>query len=291
MASRKSKSKSKGKSTAKSSENRYELRQLGMGDIYRQSFSVVLGNIGTLVGLMALVYVPFYLAVHFITQGMLPAEPETLDEVATFPAEAASIEQTITSIAGLVESLIVVPITAASVMFIVAGLYTGERIGIGGALSRAVGRILPLLATYILTGLVICGGLVLLVIPGIVFAVWFLLSTQVAVLEGIAGPKAMGRSRELMRGASAALILLLLGLGLTFVVIEFAATIILAPLPPLVAILGLAIVHTICMLVVQVAWVLYYFSARCRHETFTPEMLRDSLAVEQQPTNVAVSKA
>lgn len=246
----------------------------------------MLGNTGTLVGLMALVYVPFRLAVHFATQGMLPAEPEItgLEELAAYVAQVEAVRARITSIAGLVEVLIVVPITAAGVMFIVAGLYAGERIGIGGALSRAVGRLLPLLVTYILTVLAVLGGFILLIIPGLVFVVWFLLSTEVAVLEGIAGPKAMGRSRQLMRGASAALILLLVGLGLTVFVVEFLAVIILAllPLPLMVSGLGFAIVHAICVLVVQVAWVLYYFSARCRHETFTPEMLRESLALERQ---------
>ena len=258
----------------------YKLRQLGIGEIYSQSFSVAIRNFSTLVGLMALVYVPFYLCIHFITQAMLPAEPTNFDELASYINEVSSLSQNVNIIAGLLETLIIVPITAAAVMFIVAGLYSGKRITIGAALSLASGRLLPLLLTYVLTTLAIFGGLILLIIPGIIFAVWFLLATEVTVFEGIDGPKALGRSKTLMRGASASLLLLIIGYAITFLVIGIAGEIVLAPLPTLFAVIGKAVIQAICVLVVQVGWVLYYFSARCRHETFTPEMLGESLVLE-----------
>ena len=57
-----------------------------------------------------------------------------------------------------------------------------------------------LIGASILAGLVICLGFVLLIVPGVIWALWFMLVSSVAVLEGIGGSRALGRSRELMRG-------------------------------------------------------------------------------------------
>jgi hypothetical protein len=207
-----------------------------------------------------------------------------MEELLAFSAEMEAAESTVDSIDTLIYIFLVVPITAAGVMFIVGGLYAGEQIGIGGSLSRAMGRIVPMAVTYILCLLAIVVGMILLVVPGIVFAIWLLLAMQVAAFEGISGPNAMKRSRQLMRGASASLILLCIAFGLTFLVICIVTIMALAGLsaPPILVLLGSVLAYAVCLLVAEVACVLYYFSARCRHETFTPEMIRLSLAGEQQ---------
>ena len=51
-----------------------------------------------------------------------------------------------------------------------------------------------------LRGLVVLAGCILLIIPGIIFSIWFCLSQYVFVFEGVRGRKALGRSRELVRG-------------------------------------------------------------------------------------------
>lgn len=267
-------------------ENRYQLQPLGIGAIYRLSFGIVLGNLGKLIGLMLLIYIPFNLVEFLAYQALIPAAPEIsgMEELLAFAAEREAAETTVSFILMLIHCFLVVPITTAGVMFIVGGLYAGEQIGIGGSLSRAKGRIVPMVVTYILCVLAIFGGLILLIIPGIVFAIWLLVATEVAVFEGIAGPNAMKRSRQLMRGASASLILLCIAFALTFLVIQIVTITALAGLSasPILVLLGWKLANTACLLVTEVSWVLYYFSARCRHETFTPEMLRLSLAGEQQ---------
>jgi hypothetical protein len=51
----------------------------------------------------------------------------------------------------------------------------------------------------ILAGLAVVGGLLLLVIPGIIFATWFYMSAYVVIEEGLSGTAALRRSRELTR--------------------------------------------------------------------------------------------
>lgn len=52
----------------------------------------------------------------------------------------------------------------------------------------------------LMIGLVVLGGLILLVIPGIIFLVWFSFSYYVLIEEGISGVDAMKRSKALVSG-------------------------------------------------------------------------------------------
>ena len=61
-------------------------------------------------------------------------------------------------------------------------------------LSKRVGS---LLITYLLVFLIIYVGFLMLIVPGILFSIWYMLTLQVALLERLSGWKAMDRSKEL----------------------------------------------------------------------------------------------
>lgn len=52
----------------------------------------------------------------------------------------------------------------------------------------------------VLAGLIIMGGMLLFLVPGFIFAVWYSLATLVFVLEGVKGYAALKRSQALVRG-------------------------------------------------------------------------------------------
>lgn len=54
--------------------------------------------------------------------------------------------------------------------------------------------------TGLLAGLAVLGGVLLLVIPGIIFAVWFTFTTQIVVFENLSGTEALSRSKQLVKG-------------------------------------------------------------------------------------------
>ena len=60
--------------------------------------------------------------------------------------------------------------------------------------------IIPTLIVSILSGLAILGGLLLLVVPGIIFSIWFAFSFYVVVLDGKEGTEAMRESKKLVEG-------------------------------------------------------------------------------------------
>jgi hypothetical protein len=81
----------------------------------------------------------------------------------------------------------------------VSTLRGGERHGL-----RHVARILPyrrLIAVDLLFSAMVLVGFVLLIVPGIVFLVWFSLAGVVVKLEGRSAIDALRRSRELVRGS------------------------------------------------------------------------------------------
>lgn len=92
-------------------------------------------------------------------------------------------------------------LATAVVVWTTAQVRRGEPVGIeealgsisAGVMGRLLGALVPALA---LTAL----GFLLLVVPGLLFLVWFAFAGQVAVLEGKTLWGALRRSRELVRG-------------------------------------------------------------------------------------------
>ena len=75
-----------------------------------------------------------------------------------------------------------------------------EKIGIKEAFRRGWKKLRSFYWLSALMSLIIFGGFLLLIIPGIVFAIWFALGGLILVNEGVKGMTALLKSREYMRG-------------------------------------------------------------------------------------------
>jgi len=83
----------------------------------------------------------------------------------------------------------------------VAAKYQGQEVkSIGEELKVAVPLILPALLVSILAGLAIFGGFVLLIIPGIIFIMWFAFSLYALLLDNKHGTEALKYSKQLVNG-------------------------------------------------------------------------------------------
>jgi hypothetical protein len=71
---------------------------------------------------------------------------------------------------------------------------------VGRSYQRAFAQPGKLVGSYLLTFAILVVGFVLLVVPGVVFSVWYAFVGPVVVLESFAGRAALRRSRELGRG-------------------------------------------------------------------------------------------
>lgn len=128
----------------------------------------------------------------------------------------------------------------AFVFFIAAGLVS---LWIGIALLRAVaerydGReardpktllkesttlIWPVIVASILNGLAVVGGIILFIIPGIIFSIWFAFTMYAVVLDNARGTKALSLSKHLVRGRWWAVFVRLLVPGIAFGLIVLLA--------------------------------------------------------------------
>jgi len=75
-----------------------------------------------------------------------------------------------------------------------------QKIGIKKSLRKGWSVLLSFIWIGFLVGLCVFGGFLLLIIPGIIFTVWFAFSEYVLIDEGIKGSKALSRSKELVKG-------------------------------------------------------------------------------------------
>lgn len=101
-------------------------------------------------------------------------------------------------------------------------------------LVKAWNLVGPYLWVTILAGLAVIGGMFLLIVPGIIFAIWFSFSTYTTILDGQRGTSALKASKALVNGRFGAVLgrfalLLLVFIGATIVVGLIGAL-----LPPLV---------------------------------------------------------
>ena len=111
-------------------------------------------------------------------------------------------------------------ISIAVTLSLIQAAVTPEK-KIPALLATAWPRFWSAIWIYILTGVVMAAGYLLLIIPGIIFSIWFLFSVQALVLAGQKGAKALKFSRRLTQGwwwsvTWRVYILVLIGLGLSF---------------------------------------------------------------------------
>jgi ABC-type spermidine/putrescine transport system permease subunit I len=75
-----------------------------------------------------------------------------------------------------------------------------ERIGIRESFKRGWSKIISFFWISILTSLITAGGFLLFIIPGIIFAIWFVLAPFVLVAEDLKGMNVLLRSKQWVSG-------------------------------------------------------------------------------------------
>ena len=261
---------------------RYEIRELGLGGILDQAIALVKDHFGLLFGITAVLYVPFQIIQAGITLANMPqvAANASLAEriAAAQAAQAASLMYMLPLLAVLF--LLVIPVTNAAVINAIGNVYLGRPTSVGESLQRGLGALLPLIGTGFLLYLAVLGGILLCVIPGIVAAFWFSLAFHVVVLEHTSGVAALKRSKFLMRGNIGTVFALSLVVGLIAGGLGFAGSFI----PNLYAQQAMMIViNTAAMLFSSAAYVVFYFSCRCKAENFDLVILTENLEAEAAP--------
>gem|GEM_PF-1504370 len=73
--------------------------------------------------------------------------------------------------------------------------YSGKEL-----FSQSLSKLLPVAGLTVLTGLIVAGGAVLLIVPGIIFGLWFSLAPAAMFAENLGIMASLKRSKELVSG-------------------------------------------------------------------------------------------
>ena len=103
-------------------------------------------------------------------------------------------------IEGLLAEFVGTLVTAAMLFGVVETIRTGKNPSVRDCYRWGMSRWGIMIAATVGAGLQIILGLVLLVIPGLIFWTWYALVEQVVVVESVSAKDALRRSRELSKG-------------------------------------------------------------------------------------------
>ena len=255
------------------------LRPMGLLEIVDQTFRLYRRNFGVLFGIAAVVYVPW---------GVLQGIP----------------------ILNVFAGLLLTPfalVTGAALTKAVSDRYLGRESSVGDAYRYIGRRFWALVFTMILAYLLVVAGLILLVIPGIVFGFWIALTAQVFVIEDKHYGQAIWRSKFLIgQGTWAELIVLGLLVGILSLIIQgvlgalIGASVFADPaeggVMPIHAAVLFGLVQALVMPLGQIATVLLYYDSRIRKEGFDLQMLAQEMGaalppVPEQPSEPTTTAA
>jgi hypothetical protein len=123
---------------------------------------------------------------------------------------------------GVIVSLVAIVVFTGMVVELVSDVREGRRDSSPRQLLRAVAPVVgQLLLVGLVAGVCIVAGLVLFVVPGLILITVWSVAAPVIVLEHPAGLRALGRSRELVRGSAWRVFGVILVLDILVVVVGY----------------------------------------------------------------------
>lgn len=197
-------------------------------------------------------------------------------------------------------AFLILPLTylvTAATAKAVSERYLERTATIVGSYQSVMRRIFPFIMTMLLATIIIWVGVLLLIVPGIIFAVWYAFIPSVFVLEGKTWASGRNRSKELAKGEANRILTIGIVTGLISIVVSFAISALARMLTGVdfggltmgsrgLSGLVTGIASTLTTPISVIAFVLLYYDVRIRKEGFDIEMLAQSM-----DTPVAASPA
>jgi len=259
----------------------YKLQHMGLGGILDQAITVCKDHFGLLFKIMLFLYLPFTLVIGLLFASIAPP-PRMGGDFEEMRRQSEMQQEAFLAywpffLSVVLVSILIYPVTNAAIIHAVARVYLGEQVTALEALKHGFRRFWPLIWTSILTVLAIYAGMILCIIPGIIFAIWFGLSQQVVVLEGLNGPTAMGRSKRLVKRDWVTFLMLGFVLWLISFAINMGGQFI--PQPHLAIVIS-STLQAVTTILWSASFVIFYFSARCAEENFDLHYLAQAIGSE-----------
>ena len=160
-------------------------------------------------------------------------------------------------------SLIVGSITGGIAIKCISDQLEKGTVSLQESFRYALSRLPSLIGVQLLTGVIIGIGLLLLVIPGIIFAIMFSLVLQVLIIEQTGVFESLGRSRRLVGNRWGKTFGVLLVISIITLVVAWIASVIAAPFG-IASTLVSGLISAVASPIYPIALTLLYYSMRAR---------------------------
>lgn len=168
-----------------------KVKLISVGDLFRQSWGLYRERVWILAGiaLSGLVVTIAVILGALFTVESIPVELALGDEASTIASFIA------------VFVFAVIPLLVFWLVSGLAMIYAIPKgVGIGSAYGLAFRNLISFGWLNLLQLLVVLGGILMLIIPGIIFAVWFTLANYIFAIDKERGVNALLKSRDYVRG-------------------------------------------------------------------------------------------
>lgn len=162
--------------------------KLDIGKVISMTFSAFLQNIGPFVGIALIVGLPSTIVEIFAFWG--------IDTNAFEFSPNFLIGIIATPLIGMAETAIV----SSAIIYGVVKYLNNEKFTFSDCISTAISKIIPVVLVTILSGIAVGFGILLLIVPGIIFMLKFYVAVPTVVVENTPVMKALGRSSDLTHG-------------------------------------------------------------------------------------------
>ncbi len=142
--------------------------------------------------------VPFMI-IAFVTALPIGLVSIAIDLAYTVPD--ADLQEALATLIGVLPAVVLVPISGAAAAVAVIDCINGDPPRVSHALEMVGERFWPLAAVIAVTTIGLVLGVMALLVPGIILLVIWLFASLSVVVEGLGVRGALGRSRQLVRGA------------------------------------------------------------------------------------------
>ena len=179
------------------------LRPLGIGEILDVGIKIYFRNAWTLFRLVLFVVLPAQILVAVIQASALPSGSDRFgfdlgsnDTVSSADAWTAAVGFIVATIIGALAG----KLAQAGCFRAVADAYLGEQVSWRESLRYALKRLPAVVGVTIVSTIFVVIGVIFCIVPGIYLWAAFYVAIPVVLVEGVGPFRALGRSRELVRG-------------------------------------------------------------------------------------------
>ncbi|WAC24132.1 hypothetical protein [Blastomonas sp. SL216] len=241
--------------------------EFSISNVFSNTFGVIARNAALFLGLsLIIVGLPQLGIGMFVT-------PSLADPTALLGGPTAIVS----SIVGYVLFLFLSIILQASLIVASANDIAGRPVNFGECVSRAIGKLLPLIGLGIVVAIGISIGLVMLIIPGIILYLMWMVAVPAMMVENLSVSDALSRSSALTKGSR----LKLLGLIIVFIIFSTIIGIpigIISLISPSLSVVSSAVLSTVSAAVGAAGIAAVYIELRGTKEGASSEQLASVFA-------------